>query len=80
MCDVPALRSDDPAVPYAELIAGIDGIVWEADAKTFQPMNVNFGLFPDLAPGTHPRTGKKVSFTAPIPTDMEDALKFLRAA
>ncbi len=29
---------------------------------------------------THPRTGKKVSFTAPIPTDMEDALKFLRAA
>lgn len=27
---------------------------------------------------THPRTGKKVKFTAPIPTDMEDALKFLR--
>ncbi|MCC7061647.1 MAG: PAS domain S-box protein [Planctomycetes bacterium] len=36
MCDVPALRSDEPPVPYAELIAGIDGIVWEADAKTFQ--------------------------------------------
>ncbi|MEK7780503.1 MAG: RluA family pseudouridine synthase [Verrucomicrobiota bacterium] len=28
---------------------------------------------------THPRTGKKVKFTAPIPADMEDALKFLRA-
>ena len=27
---------------------------------------------------THPRTGKKVSFTAPIPADMEEALKFLR--
>jgi len=27
---------------------------------------------------THPRTGKKVKFAAPIPTDMEDALKFLR--
>ncbi len=27
---------------------------------------------------THPRTGKKVSFIAPIPTDMEDALTFLR--
>lgn len=27
---------------------------------------------------THPRTGKKVKFTAPIPADMEDALKFLR--
>ncbi len=29
---------------------------------------------------THPRTGKKVKFTAPIPADMEDALKFLRVA
>ncbi len=28
---------------------------------------------------THPRSGKKVSFTAPIPADMEDALKFLRS-
>lgn len=27
---------------------------------------------------THPRTGKKVKFTAPIPADMEEALKFLR--
>lgn len=27
---------------------------------------------------THPRTGKKVKFTAPIPADMEDALQFLR--
>jgi 23S rRNA pseudouridine1911/1915/1917 synthase len=27
---------------------------------------------------THPRTGKKVKFTAPLPADMEDALKFLR--
>jgi 23S rRNA pseudouridine1911/1915/1917 synthase len=26
----------------------------------------------------HPRTGKKVSFIAPIPADMEDALQFLR--
>jgi 23S rRNA pseudouridine1911/1915/1917 synthase len=29
---------------------------------------------------THPRTGKKVKFTAPLPADMEDALKFLRNA
>lgn len=27
---------------------------------------------------THPRTGKKMKFTAPIPADMEDALKRLR--
>ncbi len=26
----------------------------------------------------HPRLGKKINFTAPIPADMEDALKFLR--
>ncbi|MGC3959336.1 MAG: RluA family pseudouridine synthase [Verrucomicrobiota bacterium] len=29
---------------------------------------------------THPRTGKKVRFTASIPADMEEALKFLRAS
>ena len=29
---------------------------------------------------THPRTGKKVKFTAPIPADMAEALKFLRSA
>ena len=28
---------------------------------------------------THPRTGKKISFTAPIPADMEEALRYLRA-
>jgi len=27
---------------------------------------------------THPRTGKKAKFTAPVPADMEEALKFLR--
>jgi 23S rRNA pseudouridine1911/1915/1917 synthase len=27
---------------------------------------------------THPHTGRKVSFIAPIPADLEDALKFLR--
>jgi len=27
---------------------------------------------------THPRSSKKLSFTAPLPADMEDALKFLR--
>ena len=27
----------------------------------------------------HPRSGKKLSFTSPVPADFEDALKFLRA-
>jgi 23S rRNA pseudouridine1911/1915/1917 synthase len=28
---------------------------------------------------THPRTGRKVSFIAPLPADLEDALRYLRA-
>jgi len=37
---------------FGALLAHITG---GADAKTFQPMNVNFGLFPDFAPGTKVR-------------------------
>src|SRR5579872_3929932 len=35
-----------PTTAFGALLAHITG---GADAKTFQPMNVNFGLFPDLA-------------------------------
>jgi methylenetetrahydrofolate--tRNA-(uracil-5-)-methyltransferase len=50
------LQAPPPATTaFGALLGHITG---GADAKTFQPMNVNFGLFPDLAPGTHPRTGK----------------------
>jgi len=38
------------------LLAHITG---GADAKTFQPMNVNFGLFPDPPPGARGRDRKK---------------------
>jgi methylenetetrahydrofolate--tRNA-(uracil-5-)-methyltransferase len=37
-----------PTTAFGALLAHITG---GADAKTFQPMNVNFGLFPDLPPG-----------------------------
>ncbi len=40
----------------------LDHITGGADADTFQPMNVNFGLFPPLAPpepGIDPETGRK---------------------
>ena len=40
---------------FGALVCHITG---GADEKTFQPMNVNFGLFPDLEAGTNPRTGK----------------------
>ena len=37
-----------PTTAFGALLAHITG---GADEKTFQPMNVNFGLFPDLPPG-----------------------------
>jgi len=42
VCDPPP-----PTTAFGALLAHITG---GADAATFQPMNVNFGLFPDLAP------------------------------
>jgi len=44
-----------PQTAFGALLGHITG---GADAKTFQPMNVNFGLFQDLEVGTNPRTGK----------------------
>ena len=50
------LQNPPPATTaFGALLSHITG---GADARTFQPMNVNFGLFPDLAPGVNPRTGK----------------------
>jgi methylenetetrahydrofolate--tRNA-(uracil-5-)-methyltransferase len=49
-----------PPPPVTALGALLSHITGGADARTFQPMNVNFGLFPDLAPGTNPRTGKPI--------------------
>jgi methylenetetrahydrofolate--tRNA-(uracil-5-)-methyltransferase len=40
------VRVPPPTTAFGSLIAHITG---GADAKTFQPMNVNFGLFPELA-------------------------------
>src|SRR5271170_5514495 len=39
----------EPPPPTTALGALLGHITGGADAKTFQPMNVNFGLFPDLA-------------------------------
>ena len=44
-----------PQTTFGALLGHITG---GADQATFQPMNVNFGLFPDLEAGTNPRTGK----------------------
>ncbi len=40
-----------PPPPTTAFGALLNHITGGADARTFQPMNVNFGLFPDLPPG-----------------------------
>jgi methylenetetrahydrofolate--tRNA-(uracil-5-)-methyltransferase len=47
VCEAPP-----PTTALGALVAHITG---GADAATFQPMNVNFGLFPDLAPAERKR-------------------------
>jgi methylenetetrahydrofolate--tRNA-(uracil-5-)-methyltransferase len=47
-----ACETPPPTTALGALLGHITG---GADAKTFQPMNVNFGLFPDLAPSLRAR-------------------------
>jgi methylenetetrahydrofolate--tRNA-(uracil-5-)-methyltransferase len=51
-------RAPAPPLPQTAFGALLGHITGGADARTFQPMNVNFGLFPELEPETNPRTGK----------------------
>ena len=46
-------RDIAPPPPTTALGALLGHITGGADAETFQPMNVNFGLFPPLEPGTN---------------------------
>jgi methylenetetrahydrofolate--tRNA-(uracil-5-)-methyltransferase len=73
-------RTCEPPPPTTALGALLDHITGGADAKTFQPMNVNFGLFPDLAPSLRARgkDRKKLMATRAI-ADLENWLG-LRAA
>jgi methylenetetrahydrofolate--tRNA-(uracil-5-)-methyltransferase len=50
-----SLAAPPPTTALGALIAHITG---GADAKTFQPMNVNFGLFPPLGEGTVTRKNR----------------------
>ncbi len=50
-----ALAGPPPTTALGALLAHITG---GADAKTFQPMNVNFGLFPALPDGTLTRANR----------------------
>jgi methylenetetrahydrofolate--tRNA-(uracil-5-)-methyltransferase len=51
------LAPPPPTTAFGALLAHITG---GADARTFQPMNVNFGLFPDLTPVTGSGRPRKI--------------------
>lgn len=46
--------------PTTALGALLNHVTGDADADCFQPMNINFGLFPPLAQSQPPRTGKRL--------------------
>jgi methylenetetrahydrofolate--tRNA-(uracil-5-)-methyltransferase len=52
--------AQEPPPPTTALGALLNHITVGADAKSFQPMNVNFGLFPDPPPGARGRDRKKL--------------------
>ncbi len=59
----------------------LNHITGGADAKTFQPMNVNFGLFPDLAPSLRVRgRDRKKLMAARAIVDLESWLGVRAAA
>jgi methylenetetrahydrofolate--tRNA-(uracil-5-)-methyltransferase len=54
-----AAGNDAPPPPTTALGALLAHITAGAEADTFQPMNVNFGLFPELPPGPRGKDRKK---------------------
>ena len=55
-CHGRTLAAPPPTTAHGALL---NHIVGGADAKTFQPMNVNFGLFPEIAPEVLPNGKRK---------------------
>jgi methylenetetrahydrofolate--tRNA-(uracil-5-)-methyltransferase len=70
-----AVIAPPPTTAFGALLAHITG---GADEKTFQPMNVNFGLFPELK-GTRGKDRKKAMARRAI-ADLEAWLKPSREA
>ncbi len=70
-----------PPPPTTALGALLGHITGGADAATFQPMNVNFGLFPDLPPSSRTRgRDRKRAMSARALADLDTWLGATRAA
>jgi methylenetetrahydrofolate--tRNA-(uracil-5-)-methyltransferase len=70
-----------PPPPTTALGALLAHITQGADAKTFQPMNVNFGLFPEISPSV--RAGgrdRKKAMAHRALADLDSWLGHTRAA
>ncbi|MBV9571822.1 MAG: methylenetetrahydrofolate--tRNA-(uracil(54)-C(5))-methyltransferase (FADH(2)-oxidizing) TrmFO [Alphaproteobacteria bacterium] len=74
-------RGAEPPPPTTALGALLAHITHGADAKTFQPMNVNFGLFPDLPPAGRVRgRDRKKAMAHRALADLDSWLTRARAA
>ncbi len=58
--------------PTSALGALLDHITAGADMRTFQPMNINFGLFPPLQDPAKGRAGRKPALSARALADLDD--------
>jgi methylenetetrahydrofolate--tRNA-(uracil-5-)-methyltransferase len=70
----------DPPPATTALGALLVHITGGADAATFQPMNVNFGLFPPLSPAPHAKAERKPAMARRALADLDAWLGAARAA
>jgi methylenetetrahydrofolate--tRNA-(uracil-5-)-methyltransferase len=62
-----------PPPPETTAIGALVNYITRADKKTFQPMNVNFGIFPPL-PAKTPKKLRGQSYSARALTDLDQWL------
>nr|WP_111298371.1 methylenetetrahydrofolate--tRNA-(uracil(54)-C(5))-methyltransferase (FADH(2)-oxidizing) TrmFO [Paracoccus saliphilus] len=80
MAAAQALGRDLPPPPFTTAMGAlVNHITGGAEAKTFQPMNVNFGLFPPLEEARSGRRGRKDRYPAYTQRAKDDFSAWLAA-